>query len=148
MYESSETTYDSEPVSWSPLMIVVGVVLQFVMQFFVSFVVLLIPSLASAAVHTVGKVTDTFMWLGGLSSFFGALAVLFLVRRRFKSTLVLLMHTAVPAMIVVSANMISTGSLRGWIGFVGSVAIAALGGAGAAILYILLLRFRSSSDFR
>ena len=50
MYESSETTYDSEPVSWSPLMIVVGVVLQFVMQFFVSFVVLLIPSLASAAV--------------------------------------------------------------------------------------------------
>ncbi|WAL42987.1 hypothetical protein [Actinomyces naeslundii] len=148
MYESSETTYDSEPVSWSPLMIVVGVVLQFVMQFFVSFVVLLIPSLASAAVHTVGKVTDTFMWLGGLSSFFGALAVLFLVRRRFKSTLVLLMHTAVPAMIVVSANMISTVSLRGWIGFVGSVAIAALGGAGAAILYILLLRFRSSSDFR
>jgi hypothetical protein avisC_03481 len=129
-------------------MIVVGVVLQFVMQFFVSFVVLLIPSLASAAVHTVGKVTDTFMWLGGLSSFFGALAVLFLVRRRFKSTLVLLMHTAVPAMIVVSANMISTVSLRGWIGFVGSVAIAALGGAGAAILYILLLRFRSSSDFR
>jgi hypothetical protein avisC_03481 len=126
----------------------VGVVLQFVMQFFVSFVVLLIPSLASAAVHTVGKVTDTFMWLGGLSSFFGALAVLFLVRRRFKSTLVLLMHTAVPAMIVVSANMISTVSLRGWIGFVGSVAIAALGGAGAAILYILLLRFRSSSDFR
>ena len=92
--------------------------------------------------------TDTFMWLGGLSSFFGALAVLFLVRRRFKSTLVLLMHTAVPAMIVVSANMISTVSLRGWIGFVGSVAIAALGGAGAAILYILLLRFRSSSDFR
>ena len=148
MYESSETTYDSEPVSWSPLMIVVGVVLQFAMQFFVSFVVLLIPSLASAAVHTVGKVTDTFMWLGGLSSFFGALAVLFLVRRRFKSTLVLLMHTAVPAMIVVSANMISTVSLRGWIGFVGSVAIAALGGAGAAILYILLLRFRSSSDFR
>ena len=148
MYESSETTYDSEPVSWSPLMIVVGVVLQFVMQFFVSFVVLLIPSLASAAVHTVGKVTDTFMWLGGLSSFFGALAVLFLVRRRFKSTFVLLMHTAVPAMIVVSANMISTVSLRGWIGFVGSVAIAALGGAGAAILYILLLRFRSSSDFR
>lgn len=148
MYESSETTYDSEPVSWSPLMIVVGVVLQFVMQFFVSFVVLLIPSLASAAVHTVGKVTDTFMWLGGLSSFFGALAVLFLVRRRFKSTLMLLMHTAVPAMIVVSANMISTVSLRGWIGFVGSVAIAALGGAGAAILYILLLRFRSSSDFR
>lgn len=148
MYESSETTYDSEPVSWSPLMIVVGVVLQFVMQFSVSFVVLLIPSLASAAVHTVGKVTDTFMWLGGLSSFFGALAVLFLVRRRFKSTLVLLMHTAVPAMIVVSANMISTVSLRGWIGFVGSVAIAALGGAGAAILYILLLRFRSSSDFR
>lgn len=148
MYESSETTYDSEPVSWSPLMIVVGVVLQFVMQFFVYFVVLLIPSLASAAVYTVGKVTDTFMWLGGLSSFFGALAVLFLVRRRFKSTLVLLMHTAVPAMIVVSANMISTVSLRGWIGFVGSVAIAALGGAGAAILYILLLRFRSSSDFR
>lgn len=57
MYESSETTYDSEPVSWSPLMIVVGVVLQFVMQFFVSFVVLLIPSLASAAVHTVGKLS-------------------------------------------------------------------------------------------
>ncbi|WP_315584484.1 hypothetical protein [Actinomyces viscosus] len=148
MYESSETTYESEPVSWSPLMIVVGVVLQFVMQFFVSFVVLLIPSLASAAVHTVGKVTDTFMWLGGLSSFFGALAVLFLVRRRFKSTLVLLMHTAVPAMIVVSANMISTVSLRGWVGVVGSATIAALGGAGAAILYILLLRFRSSSDFR
>lgn len=148
MYENSKMTNDSETVSWSPLMIAVGVVLQFVMQFLVSFVVLMIPSLASAAVQTVGKVTDTFMWLGGLSSFFGALVVLFLVRRRFKSTLVLLIHAVAPAALVVGGNMISTVNLRGWIGVVGSVAIASLGGAGAAILYILLLRLRSSSDFR
>lgn len=146
MYESNETTYDSEAVSWSPLMIVVGVVLQFAMQFFVSFVVLLIPSLTSAAVQTIGKFNDTFMWLGSLSSFLGALAVLGIVRRRFNSRLMLFMHVVAPAVIVVGGNMAATANLRGWMAAAGGAALAALGSGAAVILHILLRRSRSSSD--
>ena len=148
MCKSDETARDSEAVSWSPLMIVVGIVLQFVMQFFVSFVVLLIPSMVSAAVQTTGKFNDTFMWLGSLSSFLGALAVLIIVRRRFNSLLMLFMHVVAPAVIVVGGNMAATANLRGWMAAAGGVALAAIGRAAAVILHILLCRSRSLSDSR
>ena len=119
--------------SWSPLLLIIGLVFQVVILFLILFLALAVPSLTSAMVSTAGDAVGTMAWLGAVSSLLAAWLSVFIVRSRPASTPRLLVHLVVPALLVSVGNAVSTVSVRGWIGVMMivlfSVVGAVIGGA-------------------
>jgi len=68
--------------TWSPLMLVVGAVLQVVLLMVAFAVMLSVPALTLDALDSAQSVVGTVTWMNGLSSFVASLLAMFIVRRR------------------------------------------------------------------
>lgn len=81
--------------AWSPLLLVIGTVLQAVLLILAFLVILIVPGLASDAVESVRSVVGTVTWMNGLSAFVASLLAMFIVRRRLRSIAMLVWLDAV-----------------------------------------------------
>ncbi|PKY73803.1 hypothetical protein CYJ23_11895 [Actinomyces oris] len=126
--------------TWSPLMLVVGAVLQVVLLMVAFAVMLSVPALTLDALDSAQSVVGTVTWMNGLSSFVASLLVLFIVRRRLRSVAMLVVHSAVPAAAVSAVNIVPTYTVRGWISILAVIIFATIAAVVSALVYALLLR--------
>ena len=126
--------------TWSPLMLVVGAVLQVVLLMVAFAVMLSVPALTLDALESTQSVVGTVAWMNGLSSFVASLLVLFIVRRRLRSVAMLVVHSAVPAAAVSAVNIVPTYTVRGWISILAVIIFATIAAVVSALVYALLLR--------
>ena len=126
--------------TWSPLMLVVGAVLQVVLLMVAFAVMLSVPALTLDALDSAQSVVGTVSWMNGLSSFVASLLVLFIVRRRLRSVAMLVVHSAVPAAAVSAVNIVPTYTVRGWISILAVIIFATIAAVVSALVYALLLR--------
>ena len=129
-----------DKVAWSPLMLVVGAVLQVVLLMVAFAVMLSVPALTLDALDSAQSVVGTVTWMNGLSSFVASLLVLFIVRRRLRSVAMLVVHSAVPAAAVSAVNIVPTYTVRGWISILAVIILATIAAVVSALVYALLLR--------
>lgn len=126
--------------TWSPLMLVVGAVLQVVLLMVAFAVMLSVPALTLDALDSAQSVVGTVTWMNGLSSFVASLLVLFIVRRRLRSVAMLVVHSAVPAAAVSAVNIVPTYTVRGWVSIFAVIIFATIAAVVSALVYALLLR--------
>ena len=126
--------------TWSPLMLVVGAALQVVLLMVAFAVMLSVPALTLDALDSAQSVVGTVAWMNGLSSFVASLLVLFIVRRRLRSVMVFVMHSAIPAAVVSSINIVPTYSVRSWVSIFAVIIFATIAAVVSALVYALLLR--------
>lgn len=126
--------------TWSPLLIVVGAALQVVLLMVAFVVMLSVPALTLDALDSAQSVVGTVAWMNGLSSFVASLLAMFIVRRRLRSVMVFVMHSAIPAAVVSSINIVPTYSVRGWISILAVIILATIAAVVSALVYALLLR--------
>ena len=129
-----------DKVAWSPLMLVVGAVLQVVLLMVAFAVMLSVPALTLDALDSAQSVVGTVTWMNGLSSFVASLLVLFIVRRRLRSVAMLVAHSAIPAAAVSAVNIVPTYTVRGWISILAVIILATIAAVVSALVYALLLR--------
>lgn len=126
--------------TWSPLMLVVGAVLQVVLLMVAFAVMLSVPALTLDALDSAQSVVGTVTWMNGLSSFVASLLAMFIVRRRLRSVMVFVMHSAIPAAVVSSINIVPTYSVRSWVSIFAVIIFATIAAVVSALVYALLLR--------
>ena len=126
--------------TWSPLMLVVGAVLQVVLLMVAFAVMLSVPALTLDALDSAQSVVGTVAWMNGLSSFVASLLAMFIVRRRLRSVMVFVMHSAIPAAVVSSINIVPTYSVRSWVSIFAVIIFATIAAVVSALVYALLLR--------
>ena len=107
----------------------------------VAFVVMLsVPALTLDALDSAQSVVGTVAWMNGLSSFVASLLAMFIVRRRLRSVMVFVMHSAIPAAVVSSINIVPTYSVRSWVSIFAVIIFATIAAVVSALVYALLLR--------
>ena len=126
--------------TWSPLLLVVGAALQVVLLMVAFVVMLSVPALTLDALDSAQSVVGTVAWMNGLSSFVASLLAMFIVRRRLRSVMVFVMHSAVPAAVVSSINIVPTYSVRSWVSIFAVIIFATIAAVVSALVYALLLR--------
>lgn len=126
--------------TWSPLLLVVGAVLQVVSLVLAFLVMLNVPDLVDDAVESAQSVVGTVTWLNGLSSFVASLLAMFVVRRRLRSVAMLVVHSVVPAAVVSAINIVPTYAVRGWLSVLVVIIFAAVASIIASLVYAFLLR--------
>jgi len=126
--------------TWSPLLLVVGAALQVVLLMVAFVVMLSVPALTLDALDSAQSVVGTVAWMNGLSSFVASLLAMFIVRRRLRSVMVFVMHSAIPAAIVSSINIVPTYSVRSWVSIFAVIIFATIAAVVSALVYALLLR--------
>ena len=126
--------------TWSPLLLVVGAALQVVLLMVAFAVMLSVPALTLDALDSVQSVVGTVAWMNGLSSFVASLLAMFIVRRRLRSVMVFVMHSAIPAAVVSSINIVPTYSVRSWVSIFAVIIFATIAAVVSALVYALLLR--------
>ena len=126
--------------TWSPLLLVVGAALQVVLLMVAFVVMLSVPALTLDALDSAQSVVGTVTWMNGLSSFVASLLAMFIVRRRLRSVMVFVMHSAIPAAVVSSINIVPTYTVRGWISILAVIIFATIAAVVSALVYALLLR--------
>ncbi|MFC2546948.1 MAG: hypothetical protein ACFNX4_08915 [Actinomyces oris] len=126
--------------TWSPLMLVVGAALQVVLLMVAFVVMLSVPALTLDALDSAQSVVGTVAWMNGLSSFVASLLAMFIVRRRLRSVMVFVMHSAIPAAVVSSINIVPTYSVRSWVSIFAVIIFATIAAVVSALVYALLLR--------
>ena len=126
--------------TWSPLMLVVGAALQVVLLMVAFVVMLSVPALTLDALDSAQSVVGTVAWMNGLSSFVASLLAMFIVRRRLRSVMVFVMHSAIPAAVVISINIVPTYSVRSWVSIFAVIIFATIAAVVSALVYALLLR--------
>ena len=126
--------------TWSPLMLVVGAALQVVLLMVAFVVMLSVPALTLDALDSAQSVVGTVAWMNGLSSFAASLLAMFIVRRRLRSVMVFVMHSAIPAAVVSSINIVPTYSVRSWVSIFAVIIFATIAAVVSALVYALLLR--------
>ena len=126
--------------TWSPLMLVVGAALQVVLLMVAFAVMLSVPALTLDALDSAQSVVGTGAWMNGLSSFVASLLAMFIVRRRLRSVMVFVMHSAIPAAVVSSINIVPTYSVRSWVSIFAVIIFATIAAVVSALVYALLLR--------
>ena len=129
-----------DKMAWSPLLLVVGTVLQVVLLFVAFLVMLSGPELTLGALDSAQSVVGTVAWMNGLSSFVASLLAMFIVRRRLRSVAMLVAHSAVPAAAVSAVNIVPTYTVRGWISILAVIILATIAAVVSALVYALLLR--------
>ena len=68
-----------DKMAWSPLLLVVGTVLQMVLLFVAFLVMLSVPELTLGALESTQSVLGTVAWMNGLSSFVASLLAMLIV---------------------------------------------------------------------
>ena len=126
--------------TWSPLLLVVGAALQVVLLMVAFVVMLSVPALTIDALDSAQSVVGTVAWMNGLSSFVASLLAMFIVRRRLRSVMVFVMHSAIPAAVVSSINIVPTYSVRSWVSIFAVIIFATIAAVVSALVYALLLR--------
>lgn len=126
--------------TWSPLLLVVGAALQVVLLMVAFAVMLSVPALTLDALDSAQSVVGTVAWMNGLSSFVASLLAMFIVRRRLRSVMVFVMHSAIPAAVVSSINIVPTYSVRSWVSIFAVIIFATIAAVVSALVYALLLR--------
>lgn len=126
--------------TWSPLLLVVGAALQVVLLMVAFVVMLSVPALTLDALDSAQSVVGTVAWMNGLSSFVASLLAMFIVRRRLRSVMVFVMHSAIPAAVVNSINIVPTYSVRSWVSIFAVIIFATIAAVVSALVYALLLR--------
>lgn len=126
--------------TWSPLLLVVGAALQVVLLMVVFVVMLSVPALTLDALDSAQSVVGTVAWMNGLASFVASLLAMFIVRRRLRSVMVFVMHSAIPAVVVSSINIVPTYSVRSWVSIFAVIIFATIAAVVSALVYALLLR--------
>ena len=126
--------------TWSPLLLVVGAALQVVLLMVAFVVMLSVPALTLDALDSAQSVVGTVAWMNGLSSFVASLLAMFIVRRRLRSLMVFVMHSAIPAAVVSSINIVPTYSVRSWVSIFAVIIFATIAAVVSALVYALLLR--------
>ena len=126
--------------TWSPLLLVVGAALQVVLLMVAFVVMLSVPALTLDALDSAQSVVGTVAWMNGLSSFVASLLAMFVVRRRLRSVMVFVMHSAIPAAVVSSINIVPTYSVRSWVSIFAVIIFATIAAVVSALVYALLLR--------
>lgn len=126
--------------TWSPLLLVVGAALQVVLLMVAFVVMLSVPALTLDALDSAQSVVGTVAWMNGLSSFVASLLAMFIVRRRLRSVMVFVMHSAIPAAVVSSINIVPTYSVRSWMSIFAVIIFATIAAVVSALVYALLLR--------
>ncbi|OLO76235.1 hypothetical protein BKH18_07050 [Actinomyces oris] len=126
--------------TWSPLLLVVGAALQVVLLMVAFVVMLSVPALTLDALDSAQSVVGTVAWMNGLSSFAASLLAMFIVRRRLRSVMVFVMHSAIPAAVVSSINIVPTYSVRSWVSIFAVIIFATIAAVVSALVYALLLR--------
>ena len=129
-----------DKMAWSPLLLVVGTALQVVLLIVAFLVMLSIPELTLDALDSAQSVVGTVAWMNGLSSFVASLLAMFIVRRRLRSVMVFVMHSAIPAVVVSSINIVPTYSVRSWVSIFAVIIFATIAAVVSALVYALLLR--------
>ena len=129
-----------DKVAWSPLMLVVGAVLQVVLLMVAFAVMLSVPALTLDALDSAQSVVGTVAWMNGLSSFVASLLAMYIVRRRLRSVAMLVAHSAIPAAAVSAVNIVPTYTVRGWISILAVIILATIAAVVSALVYALLLR--------
>ena len=129
-----------DKIAWSPLMLVVGAALQVVLLMVAFAVMLSVPALTLDALESTQSVVGTVAWMNGLSSFVASLLAMFIVRRRLRSVMVFVMHSAIPAAVVSSINIVPTYSVRSWVSIFAVIIFATIAAVVSALVYALLLR--------
>ena len=129
-----------DKMAWSPLLLVVGAVLQVVSLVLAFLVMLNVPDLVDDAVESAQSVVGTVTWLNGLSSFVASLLAMFIVRRCLRSVAMLVAHSAIPAAAVSAVNIVPTYTVRGWISILAVIILATIAAVVSALVYALLLR--------
>ena len=123
--------------TWSPLLLVVGAVLQVVSLVLAFLVMLNVPDLVDDAVESAQSVVGTVTWLNGLVA---SLLAMFVVRRRLRSVAMLVVHSVVPAAVVSAINIVPTYAVRGWLSVLVVIISAAVASIIASLVYAFLLR--------
>ena len=126
--------------TWSPLLLVVGAALQVVLLMVAFVVMLSVSALTLDALDSAQSVVGTVAWMNGLSSFVASLLAMFIVRRRLRSVMVFVMHSAIPAAVVSSINIVPTYSVRSWVSIFAVIIFATIAAVVSALVYALLLR--------
>ena len=126
--------------TWSPLLLVVGAALQVVLLMVAFVVMLSVPALTLDALDSAQSVVGTVAWMNGLSSFVASLLAMFIVRCRLRSVMVFVMHSAIPAAVVSSINIVPTYSVRSWVSIFAVIIFATIAAVVSALVYALLLR--------
>ena len=126
--------------TWSPLLLVVGAALQVVLLMVAFVVMLSVPALTLDALDSAQSVVGTVAWMNGLSSFAASMLAMFIVRRRLRSVMVFVMHSAIPAAVVSSINIVPTYSVRSWVSIFAVIIFATIAAVVSALVYALLLR--------
>ena len=126
--------------TWSPLLLVVGAAIQVVLLLVAFVVMLSVPALTLDALDSAQSVVGTVAWMNGLSSFVASLLAMFIVRRRLRSVMVFVMHSAIPAAVVSSINIVPTYSVRSWVSIFAVIIFATIAAVVSALVYALLLR--------
>ena len=126
--------------AWSPLLLVIGTVLQAVLLILAFLVILIVPGLASDAVESVRSVVGTVTWMNGLSAFVASLLAMFIVRRRLRSIAMLVTHSVVPAIAVSVVNIVPTYAVRGWVPVMMVIIFAVGASILSSLIYAFLLR--------
>ena len=129
-----------DKMAWSPLLLVVGTVLQVVLLFVAFLVMLSVPELTLGALESTQSVLGTVAWMNGLSSFVASLLAMLIVRRRLQSVAMLVVHSAVPAAVVSAVNVVPTYTMRGWLSVMMVIVFAIIASIVASLVYALLLR--------
>ena len=129
-----------DKMAWSPLLLVVGTVLQVVLLFVAFLVMLSVPELTLGALESTQSVVGTVAWMNGLSSFVASLLAMFIVRRRLRSVAMLVVHSVVPAAVVSAVNIVPTYAMRGWLSVLVVISFAIIASIVASLVYALLLR--------
>ena len=129
-----------DKMAWSPLLLVVGAVLQVVSLVLAFLVMLNVPDLVDDAVESAQSVVGTVTWLNGLSAFVASLLAMFVVRRRLRSVAMLVVHSVVPAAVVSAINIVPTYAVGGWLSVLVVIISAAVASIIASLVYAFLLR--------
>lgn len=129
-----------DKMAWSPLLLVVGAVLQVVSLVLAFLVMLNVPDLVDDAVESAQSVVGTVTWMNGLSSFVASLLAMYIVRRRLRSVAMLVVHSVVPAAVVSAVNITPTYAMRGWLSVLVVISFAIIASIVASLVYALLLR--------
>lgn len=137
---ASHDVLHRDGITWSPLLLVVGTVLQVVLLMLAFLAILAVPGLAYDAVESVRSVVGTVTWMNGLSSFVASLLSMFVVRRRLRSITIFVMHSVVPVIVVSAVNIVPTYEVRGWAPVFMVIIFAIIASIVSSLVYVYLFR--------
>jgi hypothetical protein avisC_03481 len=127
-------------VTWSPLLLVIGVVLQVVLLMLAFFLMLAVPALTDAALESAQSPWGTVAWMNALAAFVASLLALLIVRRRFRSIVMVVVHCVIPTVVVSAANIIPTYTVRSWLSIMVVIVFAAIASLLSSLMYVFLLK--------